>query len=414
MFRYIPRIADKQLKDLLNIVPTVLVEGPKYVGKTETARQTANSEVLLDTDEDARLSALVNPAALLEGTTPRLVDEWQISPQIWNHVRRACDDRKLASQFILTGSSRPADEITRHTGAGRIARLHLRTMSLFEQEISNGSVSLQDALNGESIAGDRPRASFDDVVEAVCKGGWPAMSRLGLPECLRYCRAYLEETARAEVLDGVAFDPARMRSLLVSLARNIATDASMTTLQKDVSSTAQLRTIAKYLDVLQRLHVVELQYPFRTHLRSRAQLRQTPKRHFCDPSLAVAALGSTPDRLKSDLTYFGFLFESLVVRDLRVYADANDANVWFYRDNTGLEVDVIIEKSDGAWIPIEVKLGGEELIESAAQNLLRLCNKVDQSAVGEPAAMLVIVATPTYSYTRSDGITVLSIASLGP
>ena len=414
MFRYIPRIADKQLKDLLNIVPTVLVEGPKYVGKTETARQTANSEVLLDTDEDARLSALVNPAALLEGTTPRLVDEWQISPQIWNHVRRVCDDRKLAGQFILTGSSRPADEITRHTGAGRIARLHLRTMSLFEQEISNGSVSLQDALNSESIASDRPRASFDDVVDAVCKGGWPAMSRLGLPECLRFCRAYLEETTRAEVLDGVAFDPARMRSLLVSLARNIATDASMTTLQKDVSSTAQLRTITKYLDVLQRLHVVELQYPFRTHLRSRAQLRQTPKRHFCDPSLAVAALGSTPDRLKTDLTYFGLLFESLVVRDLRVYADANDASVWFYRDNTGLEVDVIIEKSDGTWIPVEVKLGGEELIESAAHNLLRLCNKVDQSVVGEPAAMLVIIATPTYSYTRSDGITVLSIASLGP
>lgn len=414
MFNYIPRIADKQLRELLNIVPTVLIEGPKYAGKTETARQSAKSEVLLDVDEDARLSSLFDPGALLEGATPRLIDEWHVSPRIWNHVRRACDDRKLPGQFILTGSSRPSDEVTRHTGAGRIARLHLRTMSLFEQGIADGSVSLRDLTNSQPLANHRPVLSFDDVIEAACRGGWPAMSRLELTACLRYCRAYLEETTRTEILDGTTFDPTRMRSLLVTLARNIATDVSLTTILKDVSSTVQVRTITNYLNVLQRLHVVELQFPFRTHLRSRAQLRLTPKRHLCDPSLAVAALGTNPTKLKSNLRFFGSLFESLVVRDLRVYADANDADVYFYRDNTGLEIDAIVAKADGTWIPFEVKLGGEELIESAAQNLKRLCNKIDRRRAGEPAAMIVIVATPTPTYTRSDGVSVLSIASLGP
>ena len=411
---YIPRIADKQLLKLLDALPAVLIEGPKYAGKTETARQSSNSEVLLDIDEDARLASTIDPAPLLQGATPRLIDEWQISPKIWNHVRRACDERKRGGQFILTGSSRPPDEITRHSGAGRIARLHLRPMSLYEQRVSNGSVSLGGLLENQPFSNHRPTTTFDEVVELLCRGGWPAMLQFDLPSCLTYCRAYIEETARTEVPDTVSFDPMRMRKLFVSIARNIATDVPITTLQKDVNAKIQSRTITNYLNILQRLHVVEMLLPYSTHLRSRAHLRLTPKRHFCDPSLAVAALRTNPTRLKSDLKYLGFLFESLVVRDLKVYSEGSDAGVYFYRDNTGLEIDAVVEKADGTWIPIEVKLGGEKLIESAAQNLKRFVNKVDKNKVTAPAAMLVIVATPTYSYTRPDGVTVLSIASLGP
>ena len=414
MERYLPRIADKQLRELLLSMPAILIEGPRFAGKTETARRAAGSELLLDIDEDAKLAARVDPTTLLSGSTPRLLDEWQTVPHIWNYVRRSCDERHLAGQFILTGSAHPTDEITRHSGAGRIARLHLRPMSLFEQNISDGSASLHKLLHQLVFDKQRPTSSFDSIVEAVCRGGWPALTDLDLGSCLTYNKTYLEETSRTDLVAEVSFDPVRLRKLLVSLARNIATDVSLTTLQRDVNSTIQTRTIANYLNRLQSIHVVELQKPYSTHLRSKAQLRLTPKLHFCDPSLAVAALRANPAKLKDNLNYFGFLFESLVCRDLKTYAEANDATVYFYRDNTGLEIDAVIETFAGSWIPIEVKLGGAELIEVAAKNLKRLHNKVDTKVVGEPAAMLVITATPTYPYVRPDGVTVLSISSLGP
>ena len=252
------------------------------------------------------------------------------------------------------------------------------------------------------------------IVEAVCCGGWPRLARLTTAQRLEFCRAYIEEATRTELLGDVTFDPIRMRKLLTSLARNIATDVTITTLQRETNFALQTRTISNYLNHMHRIHIVEPQIAFTTHLRSRAQLRLTPKLHFCDPSLAVAALQSTPLKLRRDLSYFGFLFESMVVRDLRVYADANDADVYFYKDNTGLEIDAVVETASGSWIPVEVKLGGEDHIETAATNLKRLRNKVDIQKVGEPAAMLVITATPSYSYTRSDGVSVVSICSLGP
>lgn len=414
MESYIPRIADKQLRSMLKVVPAVLIEGPKYVGKTETARQTASSEVLVDIDEDARLAAQVNPGVLLNGNTPRLIDEWQSAPAIWNHIRRECDRRNKTGQFILTGSSSPADDVTRHSGAGRIARLTLRPMSLFEQKLSDGSVSLKEIFSSRSISGDRPSITFDMLVEAVCCGGWPGLTKLSAVQRLEYCRAYIEEATRTELLSDITFDPVRMRKLFVSLARNIATNVTITTLQKDTDLAAQTRTISNYLNHMQRIHIVEPQLAFSTHLRSRAQLRLTPKLHYCDPSLAVAALRSNPMKLSRDLNYFGFLFESMVVRDLRVYADANDAAVYFYKDNTGLEIDAIVETASGSWIPIEVKLGGKDHIELAAKNLKRLRDKIDLNKVGEPAAMLVITATPSYAYTRPDGVSVVSISSLGP
>lgn len=414
MDSYIPRVADKRLRSLLKVVPAVLIEGPKYVGKTETARQATSSEVLLDIDEDARLMLQVDPLVLLSGESPRLIDEWQSAPSIWNHLRKECDRRNKTGQFILTGSASPTDDVTRHSGAGRIVRLNLRPMSLFEQKLSDGSVSLKELLNTHSISGDRPNTTFDMIVEAVCCGGWPGLARLSTAQRLEYCRAYIEEATRTDLLSDVTFDPIRMRRLILSIARNIANDVTVTTLQRDSNSTIQTRTVSNYLNHLQRIHIVELQLAFSTHLRSRAQLRLTPKLHFCDPSLAVAALRSNPLKLKRDLSYFGFLFESMVVRDLRVYADANDADVYFYKDNTGLEIDAVVETASGSWIPVEVKLGGEDHIESAATNLKRLRNKVDIQKVGEPAAMLVITATPSFSYTRTDGVSVVSICSLGP
>ena len=411
---YHPRIMDQILREALAFQSAVLLEGARYVGKTETARQFAKSEVLMDVDEGARMSARVHPEGVLSGEPPLLIDEWQFVPDLWNHVRRTCDDRQRNGQFILTGSARPSNSITRHSGAGRVARLKLHPMTLVEQGISDHAISLRNLLGGEEVSGTKPKATLSDLIEASCKGGWPAMVSSSLAESLKHVRAYLDEITRVELLEDLKFDPSRLRQLLISLARNVATDVAITTLQKDVNTSIQTRTITKYLDQLIQIHIVELLMPWATHLRARSQLRLTPKRFFCDPSLAVAALRATPDTIKNDLQYFGLLFESLAVRDLLVYARANDANVTFYRDNTGLEIDAIVETSAGVWIPVEIRLGGSTYIEAAAKALMRLERKVDVERKGTPAAKLVITATPVFPHTRPDGVSVLSIASLGP
>lgn len=414
MPRYHPRIADQMLREALSYRAAVLLEGARYVGKTETARQIASSEVLLDVDEGARMIAQINPAGVLSDEPPLLIDEWQFVPDLWNHVRRECDDRQRMGQFILTGSARPSDSITRHSGAGRVVRLKMRPMTLVEQGISDHSISLSNLLRGEEVLGTKPKATLNDLIDASCKGGWPGMMSLNLAQSLSNVRAYLEEITHIELLGDLNFDPSRMRQLLISLARNISTDVAIKTLQNDVSTWIQTRTITKYLDLLRQIHIVEFLRPWATHLRARSQLRLTPKRFFCDPSLAVGALRATPDKLRGDMRYFGLLFESLVMRDLFVYAQANDASVSFYRDNTGLEIDAIIETASGTWLPIEIKLGGSAYIEAAVNALNRLERKVDVEKKGKPPAKLVITAVPVAPHTRLDGVTVFSIASLGP
>lgn len=414
MPHYHPRIADQMLREALSYRAAVLLEGARYVGKTETARQIANSEVLLDVDEGARMSARVNPEAVLNDEPPLLIDEWQFVPDLWNHVRRECDDRQRTGQFILTGSARPSNSITRHSGAGRVVRLKMRPMTLVEQGISDHSISLSNLLRGEQVVGTKPKATLNDLIDASCKGGWPGMMSLNLAQSLRNVRAYLEEITHIELLGDLNFDPSRMRQLLISLARNVSTDVAIKTLQNDVNTSIQTRTITKYLDQLRQIHIVEFLRPWATHLRARSQLRLTPKRFFCDPSLAVGALRATPDKLRVDMRYFGLLFESLVMRDLVVYAQVNDASVSFYRDNTGLEIDAIIETATGTWIPLEIKLGGTTYIEAAANALNRLERKVDVEKKGKPPAKLIITAIPVAPHTRLDGVTVFSIASLGP
>jgi predicted AAA+ superfamily ATPase len=394
-----------------------VIEGPRACGKTATARQIAVSEVLLDVDTNARAAIEVDPALVLDGPTPRLLDEWQIEPAIWNHVRRAIDDRSGPGQFILTGSAVPPDDITRHTGAGRISRLRMRPMSLFETDRSSGSISLSELLEGRMSPSSDPGLSVADLAKEIALGGWPGLRGRSVEDALLAVRDYLEEIARVDVgrVDGTHRDPGRVTRLLASLARNVATHTAATTLAEDTGGAdGPLKddTVREYLAALERLMVVEDQPAWAPHLRSKHRLRTASKRHFVDPSLAVAALGATPDRLLGDLNLLGFLFESLVVRDLRVYAQATDAWVSQYRDSGGLEVDAIVEAGDGRWMAFEVKLGQGQ-IDAAAASLTRFAARIDSARCGSPALLGVIVATG-YGYRRKDGVAVIPIGALGP
>ncbi len=414
---YLPRIADAELSELLGAAGAVLVEGPKASGKTATAMQAAHSEVLLDVDDNARRLVGADPEALLMGDTPRLIDEWQIEPAIWNHVRRAVDRSAAPGRFILTGSAVPADEITRHTGAGRFARLHMRPMSLFESGHSTGEISLRRLLDGREQRAERSELPVRTVAELVCAGGWPANIGKALPQTLRANRAYLDEIRRTDVstVSGGTRDPVKVGRLLRSLARNIATPVAMSKLTieaGDPSAPLKADTAAGYLDALHRLMVVENQPAWSPHLRSRTTLREAPVRHFVDPSLAVAALRATPERLTADLEFLGLLFESMVIRDLRVYAQAADAQVFHYREKEGLEVDAIVEAADGRWAAFEIKLG-ERWVDDGARNLRRLARRLENSDHERPSALAVIVPAG-YGTAGTADVGVIPVGALGP
>lgn len=414
---YTARVSDAAVAAALGAMPTVVIEGPRGCGKTWTGRRFARSEVLFDRDLNARRSVSVAPSLALEGPEPRLLDEWQLAPEIWNQVRHASDEDQRKGRFILTGSAVPADDITRHSGAGRIARVRMRPMSLVETGESTGDVSVGALLDAAPVSTQRPEASFNDVVDALCRGGWPQLSDLSSAEAQLFLDNYLDDVCRTDVaaVDDVARDPAGIARLIASVARNIATTTSFSKLAAEAAGDRPLNrtTATEYLRALERLYVVEDAPAWRSHLRSRATLRAAPKRHFVDPSLAVAALGGSPQRLLADLEALGFLFESLVIRDLRIYSQVNRASVFHYRDSDQLEADAVIEARDGRWIAAEIKLGGERDIEQAAQSLTRLRDKVDTSRAGEPSKLLIITATG-YGYDRPDGTTVVPITALGP
>lgn len=414
---YLPRIVDAELADLLQAAGAVLVEGPRASGKTATAARAAASEVLLDVDDNARRMVGVDPAAVLVGSTPRLIDEWQLEPPIWNHVRHEVDRRGAPGQFILTGSAVPADDIARHTGAGRLVRLRMRPLSLYESGRSSGKISLRRLLDGAEQRAGRAEMSIADVAELVCAGGWPGHVGKTLPGILRVNRGYLEDVRRTDVsrASGKTRDPVKVGRLLRSLARNVATPAALSKLAVEVGEddrALKMDTVAEYLDALERLMVVENQPAWSPHLRSRTTLRQTPVRHFADPSLAVAALRATPARLTADLEFLGLLFESLVVRDLRVHAQAADAQVFHYREKDGLEVDAVVEAADGRWAAFEIKLG-ERWVDDGARSLRRLARRLERSDHGQPSALAVIVPTG-YGYVRPGDVGVIPIGALGP
>ena len=421
--KYWPRVADGELKRRLARSGAVLIEGPRACGKTASARRIAASSVMLDADPSARRAAAVDPGFLLQGATPRLIDEWQLVPDIWNHVRHAVDDRPGRGHFILTGSAVPPDDITRHTGAGRIGRLRLWPMSLFELKHSTGEVSLRRLLAGDPVPSCAAELSVRELAELACVGGWPKHlgsseddPPLSAEDAMAENRDYLGEVCRTDIqrVDGSGRDPARVGRFLQSLGRNVATCASMATLARDAGGADQRltnHTARSYMTALERLMIVEDQPPWAPHLRSRSRLRTAPKRHFVDPSLAVAALSASPEHLLHDFEWFGFLFESMVVRDLRVYAQASGATVYHYRDNTGLEVDIVVDAGPGRWAAFEIKLGASR-VDEAARTLRKFADRVDTQRYGEPAALGVIVGSG-YGYARPDGVGVIPVGGLG-
>ena len=414
---YLPRLADAEVEAALVTSAAVVIDGPKSCGKTWTGLRQSASAVMLDRDADARLAASVNPGRLLEGPYPRLLDEWQTAPGLWNAVRGACDDGSGSGRFILTGSAVPADDATRHSGAGRIRRVRMRPMSLLESGESTGAVSLGALLDGAPCDANRPELDFRGVVTAVCRGGWPRLLNLTTAQAQAEIRSYLEEICRTDIsaVDVTPRDPVGVSRLIASLARNVATEASVSKLAADTGGERPInRTTAKaYLQALERLFLVEDLPRWPTHLRSRRPLRGAPKRNMVDPSVAAARLRATPRRLETELSTFGFLFESLVVRDLRIYSQGADSMVWHYRDADGLQVDAIVEAGDGRWIAVEVKLGGPRLIDDGAASLLKFREKVISDRHRPPAKLLIVTAGG-FGYERSDGVAVAPITALGP
>ena len=414
---YQPRIVDGELASLLSTTGAVVLEGPKAVGKTETASRYAKSVVHLDTDKGARQLAALDPALLLKGPAPRLIDEWQIEPDLWNQVKREVDKRGLPGQFILTGSATPADDATRHTGAGRFSRIRMRPMSLFETKQSTGDVSLSELFSGNIPNATESGLTVSNIVDRICIGGWPLFAGRAVDEAQQAMRSYLNEISSADIqqVSGVGHDPSRVKSVLRSLARNVATKASNRTIAADAGGpegSFGLNTVAHYLDALARLMVTEDLPAWTPQLRSRARVRSASTRHFADPCLAVAALNASPTQLLNDLNFLGMLFESLVVRDLRVYIQGLGGRLLQYRDSADLEVDIILETGEGTWAAVEVKLGLNRIDEAAA-TLIQFAEKVDTKNCGSPAFMAVVTTTG-YGYKRKDGVYVLPIGVLKP
>jgi len=414
---YYSRIVEKEIERKLNASGALLIKGPKSCGKTETAKQFAKSILQVDRDEQVPVVMSIDPNILLSGATPRLLDEWQEQPKLWNYVRHEVDDRKEKGQFILTGSANPDEDVKLHSGAGRFTVVEMQTMSWQEMGYSTGQVSIEQLLSGNTLSYINTELPLELIIERMIKGGWPALMKVSLEDAILLNRGYIDLLADIDMsrVSNVKRDPQKVRTLLRSIARNIATLVDNTTLEKDIKSIEDTEisrpTIIEYLDALSKLMIFEEQPAFNMHIRSANSLRKSPKRHFCDVSLAIAALKLTKESLINDLKFCGFLFESLVYHDLKMYARANDAEVSHYRDSTGLEIDAIVQQSGGAWAAFEVKLG-VGMLDEAANNLLRLNSVIDTIKSSKPASLNIITGTGM-SYTRPDGINVISVVSLG-
>ncbi|MDR0682511.1 MAG: DUF4143 domain-containing protein [Dysgonamonadaceae bacterium] len=415
---YKSRICDMELQNALNTMGAVLIEGAKWCGKTSTANHIARSTLFMQDPDNAnsyRLMAETKPSLLLQGDNPRLIDEWQMSPVLWDAVRFEVDKRAKTGQFILTGSAVPEDNVIAHTGAGRFARLLMRPMSLYESEESNGTVSLSDLFAGKHDVESKSDLSLEQIAFAICRGGWPATIDKTGRVALRMSVDYVETIINQDVsrVDGVEKNPGRVRLLLRSIARNIATQASIQTILADVESTEvsfSNKTVATYLNALRRIFVIEPMSAWAPSVRSKTAIRTSPKHHFVDPSIATAVMRINNEKVLHDFEYFGFLFEALCARDVRIYAQSNDGDVFHYRDKSGLECDMIVQLHDGRWGAIEVKLGNKQ-IEEAAENLLKLKNKVDTGKMKEPSFLMVLTGGQ-FAYKRKDGVLTVPVGCL--
>ena len=414
---YIARISDEELKRKLNASGALLIRGMKACGKTQSAKQLAASIISFDQDEQVPLLMETAPQRLLLGEAPRLIDEWQEYPKIWNYVRHEVDQRNKTAQFILTGSSNPEESVKMHSGAGRFTVLDMRTMSWQEMGHSTGEISLGKLLNGINQQTSDTPTDLECIVERIIKGGFPGLLNKSLAQAMEINRAYVDLLAEVDMsrVSDVKRNPEKVRGLLRALARNVATTVDITVLEKDVklneNTEVSRPTIYDYLEALNRLMIIEDQPAWNTHIRSSASLRKSAKRHFSDVALAAASLGIGKEALINDLKLTGFLFESLVVHDMRVYAQANDAKVYHYYDSTGLEVDAIVQKYSGEYCAFEIKLGIGQ-IDDAANKLLKFASILEDSSSTKLQSLNVITGTGI-SYVRNDGVNVIALSSLG-
>ena len=420
---YKPRIADGLLSRKLAGKGAVLIEGPNWCGKTTTAKQQAKS--ILDLGDSGVLKQSlqmmdISSKTLLQGDTPRLIDEWQTIPPLWDSIRDEVDKRRAFSQFILTGSSvLPRADETIHSGTGRFGRIKMRPMTLFESGESSGKVSLRSLFNGESIEPVVCETDLRQIAYLICRGGWPMATFLSGDLALDQAFDYVDSVAECDIqrVDGVKRSPERTRLLLRSYARNISQQVSYGTIKADMlsndSQTLDEDTVADYIKALKKLFVIEDLDAWTPNLRSKSAIRTSDTRHFVDPSIGTASLGLGPDDLMNDLDSFGLFFEDLAVRDLRVFAEALDGKLYHYRDSSGLECDTVLHRRNGTYALIEVKLGGEKLINDGISALKELAADIDTTRMPKPSFLMVLTAVGQYAYQRPDGVFVVPISCLG-
>ena len=420
-FSYRPRIVDSALKRKLRGKGAVLIEGPKWCGKTTTAEQVSKSTLSVDdpsTVNTNKILSEIDPERLLTGDHPRLLDEWQVAPKLWDAVRHHVDRHKGHGQFILTGSSVPADiSETIHSGTGRFGWLVMRPMSLYESGDSTGDVSLASLFESQPISGCS-NLDLDRLTFLICRGGWPESVDMDDDVALDQAFDYIDAVIRNDMsrVDNIRRDPQKVRMLLRSYARNQGTQISQASISADISSNdtegVSEETVSEYLQALRKLYVIEDMKAWNPNLRSKTAIRTSDTRYFVDPSLAAASLRIGPQDLINNLNTTGFFVEALAVRDLRVYAESLDGDVYHYKDNLDNECDVVIHLRDGRYALLEVKLGGEKLIDEGVKTLKDVLRRIDTDKMGKPAFMAIITGTERYAYRRDDGIIILPLGAL--
>lgn len=422
MKEYKKRIVDEILQKKLKGKGAVLIQGPKWCGKTTTAEQISNSILYMANPEEKEQNLTlsdINPSLLLKGDTPRLIDEWQIAPKLWDAVRFEVDHRQSEGQFILTGSSVPAnmDEVT-HTGTGRFSWLTMRPMSLYESGESNGSISLSDLFNDSKNITGTNNLELEDIAYLCCRGGWPRSIYMEKEIALEQAFDYYDAVVNSDIsrVDDINRNPNRAKNLMRSYARNIGTQASCETLKNDMinndSTSLDSDTVLSYINALKKIFVIEESPAWNPNLRSKTAIRSSDTRYFVDPSICAASLGIGPEDLIKDLNTFGLIFETMCIRDLRIYAESINGKVYHYRDSLDLECDAVIHLRNGSYGLIEIKLGGDMLIEKGIENLLKLKNKIDIDKMNNPSFMMILTATGKYAYKREDGIYIVPIGCL--
>ncbi len=415
---YLPRVVDKEIDELMEIMGAVLIEGCKWCGKSTTGFHHAKSIIeFQNPDRKQEYDKIKNtkPSLFLNGEKPRMFDEWQMYPVVWDSIRTDVDHTGLKGQYILTGSAKPSEGETMHTGTGRISRVLMRPMSLFESKESTGEVSFSDILDGKDISGVS-QLSLEDLASIIVRGGWPASIEIKSDAKYRFAKEYVKSLIHEEVkkVDGIERNPEKMQNVLRSLARNISTQVSNSTIEGDVRNSfdddISRPTLTDYLNTLEKLFVIEDVNATNLNFRSKYAIRTKPKKYFVDPSIATAILDIKPKDLINDLNTFGLMFESLCIRDLKIYTESFGGDITFYRDEKDFEVDAILRTSSGKWGAIEIKLGAG-YIDEAANNLLKFKDRVDIKKCGEPSFLMVLTGTD-YSYKREDGVYVVSIGTL--